>query len=193
MLHFSSDSTTHAAPWLFTAPGAATNQNSIYAALYLYVFTSPITMAVAWPALVRDTGWLPASPQLKPLYLRLLFYHGAPQGLSVRLPRFRCAHPGFFPHDKSPAKRRRRIKQSPHASLNSQTLVGLSETIWEWLAAAAAVWVRALCTSNPSIHSTSRDTIKNPWPDAELIRRTLWAFCFNHSPQATVGRSVKSD
>lgn len=161
MLHFSADSTIHAAPSLFTPPGAITNEKIIYSAILICVYLPYYDAS-------RMTGsgqghWVASSKSTaEATLLAPVFYYGAPQGLSVRLPRFRCLHRRalpVFPHDKSPANAAGGSNIAPRLAKQPDTGRPIG-TIWEWLAAAALGCVR--CAPQTLHSSTSRDTIKNP-------------------------------
>lgn len=144
------------------------------------MFTSPITMPVAWLALVRDTGWLPASPQLKPLYLRLFFtmaHHKAflwgCRASVVCIPeRFQS----FLTKSLQPTLPE--DQTSPHASLNSQTLVSLSEP-------SGSGWLQLLlgaCAANPkpSTHPPPATQLKTRARCGDHLTHVM-GFLFNHS------------
>lgn len=164
----------------------------LYIVLYLYVFTSPITMPVGWLALVRDTGWLPASPQLKPLYLRLFFTTAHRKAFlwGCRASVVCIAERSQSFHTTSPQPTLPEDQTSPHASLNSQTLVGLSEP-------SGSGWLQLLsgaCAAHlkPSIHPPPATQLKTRARCGDHSMHVM-GFLLNHSPQGTVGHSAKSD
>lgn len=122
-----------------------------------------------------------------------VFYHGAPQGLSVRLPRFRCVRPRALPSLLLTTSLQPTLPEdqtSPHASLNSQTLVGLSEP-------SGSGWLQLLsgaCAAHlkPSIHPPPATQLKSRARCGDHSTHVM-GFLFNHAPQGTVGRSMKSD
>lgn len=153
---------------LFFPSSATINQEIIYGAILIRVYP-PITMPVAWLDLVRDTGWLPASPQLKPLCCAC-FLPRRTTSPSVRLLRFRCVHPGalpVFPHDNSPANAAGGSNITPRLAKQPDTWpIG---TIWEWLAAAAGA-----CQHQPPLPPPPPNTIKPRARCEEIISRTLY-------------------
>lgn len=156
------------------------------------MFTSPITMPVAWLALVRDTGWLPASPQLKPLYSRLFFTKAHRKAFlwGCRASVVCIPERSQSLLTTSPQPTLSGDQTSPHASLNSQTLVGPIGTIWERLAAAARV---PACAAHPppSIHPPPATQLKSRARCGDHSTHVM-GFPFNHWPQGAVGRFAKS-
>lgn len=171
-LHFSADNAVCAAPPLFTPPSVTINQEIIYGAILIWVYL-PYYDASSMTGSGQG-HWVASSKSTAEATLLVpVFYHGTPQGLSVRLPCFRCVHPSecsqsFLTTSLQPTLPE--DQTSPHASLKSQTLVGLSEPSGSgWLQLLGCV--RWAAQPPPSIQSTSRDTIKNP----SQMRRSLHA------------------
>lgn len=160
-LHFSSDNTIRAAPSLFTPPSATINQEIIYGAILICVYL-PYYDASSMTGSGQGHWVASSKSTAEATLLAPVFYHGTPQGLSVRLPRFRCVHPRVlpvFPHDKSPANAAGGSNISPRLAKEPDTGRPIG-TIWEWLAAAARV--RALRNPHPPSNPPPATQLKTP-------------------------------